>query len=461
MTLKTAIKSRKIAEIRKITKETPIADIADMLEELSLHDRVLFFRLLKTDTQSEIFVFLEPEFQEELIKAFTDEEVKNISDDLFADELADLIEEVPSTLANRILKNTSKETRSDVNRILRYSPDQTGSVMVVDIATFKQTLSVKEAIEQLKASKSDIELVHYFFVVDSKNRLVGYIAIEDLLFSPGSAKVKSLTKPVGYVYTTTDKEEAALEFADQNMSVLPVINKSKEVIGMITADDVIDIVQEAATEDMQKMAGIEVDSVSTYSKTSIRKIFRSRVFWILLLMISATLSQIVLDAFQNIASIDLAVAGAGITSAIIAILPVISGAAGNAGSQASTTVIRALATGDITVKDYFKVFKKEFQVSTLIGISLAVANFLRLVIYYSVKGNIDDPHYLFLSLAASISLFVVIILAKVVGGMLPLLAKVIKLDPAVMAAPLLTTLIDALSTLIFFGISIGIMVLVI
>ena len=241
------------------------------------------------------------------------------------------------------------------------------------------------------------------------------------------------------------------------MSALPVINKSKELIGMITAEEIIDVIQDEATEDISKMAGIDVDaSDESYSKQSIKKIFRSRVLWLMFLMISATLSQIVLDVSQNWLTDS---AAAALSTAFIAILPVISGAAGNAGSQSSATIIRALATNDINTKDYLKVLWKEFRVSLIIGFSLGLANFLRLMIYFSIKINFDSDHLL-LAFAASLSLMVVIMLAKIVGGTLPLLAKKIKLDPAVMAAPLLTTLIDALSIAIFFSISIGIMLIV-
>ena len=457
MTLHAAIKSKSISEIRRITRTTPVADIADTLETLEPTERILFFRLLNTETQSKIFSELEPEFQEHLIQSFTDEQMKEIVGDLYTDEIADLVEDMPIELVQRILKATDKETRSLINKILRYSDDQTGSIMNVDLIPIKQSWTVSQAINIIKEEKSDARMTHYFFVVDSKKKLVGYIAIEDLLFSQRTAKISTLSKPVASVQTTTDKEEAALVFKNHGMSVLPVINSQKELIGMITSDQAIEIVSEELTEDIERMAGIEnIDDVS-YSKSTTWNIFKSRTLWLLLLMISATLSQIVLDSFQSIASNLTSTIIA--TTAIVAIVPVISGAAGNAGSQSSTTIIRALATNDIKSKDYFKVFWKELRASIIIGMLLGIANFVRLVIYYATKPGVSlNSEYLILSMAASISLLVVIMLAKIVGGTLPLIAKTFKLDPAVMAAPLLTTLIDALSTLIFFGVSIGILV---
>ena len=462
MTLKTAIKNKKISEVRQITKTSTKADIADLLEELSPKETLLYFRLLKTKQQSEIFSALEPDYQEKLIEIFSDNDLKTIVGELFADEIADLIEDVPEEFTKRILRSTNKETAKMVSKILRYSDDEVGSFMAVEIIAIKQTLTIKNTIELIKIKRGIAEISHYFFVIDNKKKLVGHILTEDLIFADEKKTIKSIMRPTVSVSTKTNKEVAALKFANYDMSVLPVVNSSQELVGAITSDDVIDVMQESATEDIHKMAGIEVASDEAYSKMSTFKIFKSRVFWLMLLMISATLSQIVLDAFQDIANSVLF--SISITSALIAILPVISGAAGNAGSQSSTTVIRALAIGDITNKQYLKVFWKEFKVSILMGFALGVANIFRLFIYYGSKGDLSGSEsmlYIVLSLAASLSIFLVIILAKIVGGTLPLIAKTLKLDPAVMAAPLLTTLIDALSTLIFFGVSIGIMILVI
>lgn len=459
MLLKKAINEKNIEQIRIITKNTPLADIADLLEKLNTKDTIIYFSLLNSEAQTEIFSHLEYEYQEKLVKAFSDKEMKDIVGELYAGDLADLIEEFPKELAERIIKATDDETKSDIQKILQYSDDQVGSVMNVEIINLKESLTVREAIEFIKKEKEDSIITQHFFVIDDQNVLVGYVSMEDLLFSNESQKIKELTKATTSVSSKANKEEAALLFANHDMPTLPVINSIKNVIGAITSDEIIDIVTEEATEDIHKMAGIESDDDTPYSKKKTLSLFKSRSMWLMLLMISATISQIVLDVFQQFSTNFL---GAMFTTAIIVIMPVIDGAAGNAGSQSSTTVIRALATGDITKKDYFKVFIKEFKVSVLIGLSLGIVNFIRLAIYYSISPNTQlDKEYLMLSMAASLALFAVIVLAKIVGAMLPLIAKSMKLDPAVMAAPLLTTLIDALSTMIFFGISIGIMITVI
>lgn len=276
MTLKQAIKAKNVAEIRKITKVTPIADIADMLEELSQSNIVVFFRLLKTETQSDIFAHLEPEFQEMLVKYFTDDQMKEIVGDLYSAEIADLIEDVPDELATRILKSTDKETRNTVNKLLKYNDDQTGSIMSVDIVLFRQSQTIGQAIQKIKRERDEVRMSHLFFVTDSKQKLAGYVAVEDLLFGTKSTKLSTILKPTPSVTTTTDKEEAALQFANYDLPVLPVINSQKQVIGMITSDEVIDIVTEEATEDINKMAGIESANDASYSKSSVGSIFRSR-----------------------------------------------------------------------------------------------------------------------------------------------------------------------------------------
>lgn len=465
MSLRIALQNKDVNEIRRIANGLPIADLADLLESLTAQDRVLFFRLLKTEEQSEIFAQLEPTYQEQLVASFTDSQIDEIIGDLYADEIADLIEEVPHELQKRIILSISdKETRANVNKILKFEDDQTGSVMNVDMVVLDESMTPTQALNKIKKSRDDYRLEHFFFVVDKHSKLLGYVALEDLVWAGPRTKVKTLVKPTGSVLTTTPVEETANEFAKYDMSVLPVVSATGEVVGMITADEVLDIAIEEATEDAHLSAGI-TPTDRPYSETSVWRLFRSRSLWLMLLMISSTISQIVITQFMNLASstidhVSAATAAVTLSSAIVAIGPVISGAAGNAGSQSSAMVIRALATGDITTKDYLKVFKKELGTSMIVGMALAVANFVRLMIYYAATGDISNSTFIWLSFAASIALFIVIALAYIVGGLLPLLAKKLKMDPAVMAAPLLTTLIDAISTMTLFGVSIGIIMIV-
>ena len=466
MTLIQAIKQRKVSEIKKLASKAPIAEIANTIDELPDKEMILFFTLLKGKQQSRIFYSLESDSQEKIIKAFNNDQIKEIVDDIFADDIVDIMNDVPDDIAQKILKATKSEKRKSINKLLRYKDDQIGSFMTVDIITIKQNITAKEASKLIRHSRDEVRMSHYFFVTNSQNKLVGFIPLEELFFAKGDKKVKNLMEPVSFVTTTTNKEEASLIFADNDMSVLPVVNNKKEVIGMITSEDIIDVFQESATEDVEKMAGISSNKKIDieYSKKTIFSIFRSRIFWLTWLMLSATLSEFVSQHFIDYVTKEGSlIAAAHLSSAIISIAPVIAGSAGNAGAQSSTTVIRALATGDIGTKDYLKVFWKEMRVALLVGSTLAIFNFIRLIIYYSAFGMMNQEmgiKVLFVSLSASLALFLVINVAKILGGLLPLVAKKIKLDPAIMSAPILTTILDALSLATFFSISIGIMSIV-
>ncbi len=465
MTLLSAVKTKKVSEIRKYIRETPVADIAEEINKLNGRQVSFLFRTMETTKAGQLFSVLEPDLQEQVIKTFTDKQQKDILKTIYADDIADMIEEMPSNISKQIIKNTNPKRRKAINKLLRYTDEQTGSIMSIDMIEIPQSLNPSEAVKLIKTEYQHLEATENYFVVNKKGKLVGLVSLQDLVFANKDKKVKDIMSPVSSVTTTTDKEDAALEFAKHDISVLPVVNNQGYLVGMITSDDIIDTIQEEATEDIHKMAGVE-GIKSAYLKTSIIKLFKSRVFWLLLLMISSTLSQIVLDSFIHISEKSLGektqALTANLTTALIAIVPVISGAAGNAGSQSSTMVTRGMALGEIDNKSALKVLKKEFLTGSLVGIVLAIANFVRLIIYYSISGELtSSPHYahIWISFSSSLALFVVIIFAKIVGGLLPLLAQKLKLDPAVMAAPLLTTLIDALSILMFFGISIGVLLI--
>ena len=463
--IKSILKQKNVSQIRDYISDFPLVKIAESLEKLKFKESELIIRSLKSNDQSKLFPLLTHEIKEAIIKNFTKSQIAKIIIPMHTEDVVDFLEEFQDDLFSKAISVFSPKKCKEIIKILNYSDDLVGSIVSTDIVTLKKSWTISEALEVIKNHLEDIHFSHYFYIVDNKNKLVGYVKVKDIIFENGQKPLKNFVKPTISVKATTDKQIASQIFSKYNMSSLPVLDYNNEVIGIITSNSVIDVIQEEVGEDFQVIAGIKA-SKNPYSKNKVFKLFKSRVIWLLLLMISSTLSQVVLDAFLGLAGNNLNeqtshIATIGITSAIVAILPVISGAAGNAGSQSSTTIIRALSTGDITTKDYLKVFGKELKTSTLIGFLLGIANFLRLLIYYSVSGDINDSKYVFLSLAASLSLMIVIILAQVVGGILPLIAKALKIDPAVMAAPVLTTLIDTLSIIIFFGISIGIMLLVI
>ncbi len=457
MTLQSAVKAKNINEIRKITRNTPIADLASLIKQFTPQDRVLYFRLLKTNVQSKIFIALDLHTQQQIVEDFTDIETKEIISSLYADDLADLIEEVPPVLAARILSLvTDKETKENVNKILRYHDDQIGSIMTVDIVLLKQNLTVKGALDLIRQNKNKARIGHYFFIVDFKQRLVGFIALEDLVFASETRQIKKLAKPVTFnLRTTTNIEEAANVFAQQDMSILPVLNGQKQVMGSIFSDDVIDIIQESASEDFRKLAAVTGDDDKPYSEQSIFYNYRSRIIWLLILMLSSTVASIFLEIFQTMSTIKL---GTALSSALVVIMPVVMDAAGNAGTQSSTLIVRGLATGDIQPKQYWKTIRKEAIISLLIGFSLGVFNFIRLIVYYSIRGTLMEEGFIILAMSSSISLLLIIFVAKTVGAIIPLLAKKVHLDPAILSGPLITTVIDAVATLSLFGVSIWILI---
>ncbi|MGZ9413160.1 magnesium transporter [Mycoplasma sp. AC157] len=480
--IENAIEKKDISWIREYSKNTPIVTIADEVEKLNDIHRIIFFRMLNTEVAGDVFSYLPIEIQENLIHNFSQDMLNQIVDELYTDEIADLIEEIPQNLAQKILKNIDPETRKALNRILRYNEDQIGSVMSVDIITLKENWTAGQALEYIRNKKDEVELTHYYYIVNKNKKLVGALTLEDIVFSKVSYQLKDIMFAVPNVYTTDSKEEVANIFAEHDMSVIPVMNSSNKLVGMVTSDDIIDIFQEEATEDIYKMAGISSKIVEEeYLKTKVLTIVKSRIFWLIILMLGSTLSQVVIqlftDSLEN--SSSLKALGLGIfISTIVSIIPVISGSAGNAGSQSATTITRALSLGEIEKRGYLKkVFFKEVNVGAIIGLILMLVNFSRLVIYFMITKDIFNtefitssegivtklPKYayiLIISAAASVSMFLVIIFSKILGSVIPLLAARMGKDPAVMSAPILATLTDATSTFIFFGITILIFLLI-
>lgn len=442
--------------LKEIIKDNVVGDIVNALEQITHEERVQFFKLTKSVDQTEIFADLDIIIQEELVAAFDDNEIREIVGELYTHEVADLIEQVPDELASRIMGVAiDNETKDNINKLLKFTEDQTGSVMFVDFVKIKQNWTAAEALEQVRSKKDDARIGHYLFCVDSKDVLTGYIALEDLIFNKPTEHVKAIQKPVTSVYTTTHKEEAAKIFADNDMSMLPVVNANNQLVGIIAADDIIDVISESIDEDIHKQAGI-IPTETSYSQTSILKSYWSRIVWLLILMLATTISSICLNVFEG--QIDKKFshkAAAIVSSAIFIIVPVVMGTAGNAGGQASTLIIRSLATGDITTKDYMKVAAKELVISSLVGVTVAIANALRLIAYYAATKQLNQENgmYWWLILSSSFSLLVVIIFAKTVGSMIPILAKTLKLDPALLSGPIITSIVDAVATIILFSLS--------
>ncbi|QNM93890.1 magnesium transporter [Mycoplasma sp. Pen4] len=466
--LRDLIGQQKIIAVRELQEEYPVADFAEAIETLSTTEQIYVLRVLKTAEAAEVFSYFEDDVKTKLVESLSnDEDIMNILQNLQTDELVDVLEELPVNIMKRIISETPVEKRDKINSLLAYNDDQVGSIMSVDISTLHGKWTTKKAIAKIKRDyQKKIELAHNFYIVDENGILLGDITLEELIFANDEdAKLEEIYNVVASVYTVDDKEEAARVFADHDRSSLPVVSKEKRLIGMITADDVIDVIQEEATEDMYKMAGINPDAAEeNYLKTTIMSIVKSRVLWLIILMLSATMSQFVIQKFTDISEDVIKGLGVTISTAIIvSLIPIISGSAGNAGSQSSTTITRAAALGEIERKDVKKVIFKEISVGTIIGVIMFIINIARLYIYFAIPsfkdGDTEWGPLSFVIIASSFSLFIVVIFSKFLGTIIPIVAIRMKKDPAVMSAPILTTLSDALSTLIFFALNIGVLTL--
>ncbi|WP_322935398.1 magnesium transporter [Mycoplasmopsis felis] len=458
--LQELINSKSVKSLRELEEDIPHADFAKALEELSIEDQIYVLRILKTEEAAEIFSYLDDDIKLNLVNSFTDDLGQKVLQEIETDELADLIEELPANITRKILSQTPKEKRDKINQILSYTNDQVGSFMRVDISILKESWNCKKALNKIRKDyNQNILMGHNFYIVNENGYLIGDITLEELVFSNEEQTLSELYNAVTSVKPTDDKEYAAQVFSNHDKSTLPVITNDNRLIGMITSDDIIDVIQEEATEDIYKMAGINPTAAEeNYLKTRILSIVKSRVLWLIILMISATLSQFIIQEFTNLSenfldSLQITVS----TAVVVSLIPIISGAAGNAGSQSSTTITRAAALGDFDNNEYKKVIFKEIIVGTIIGGIMFLVNIMRLYIYYAIpyfrEGAKDWSTLSFIIIASSLSLWLVVIFAKFLGTIIPLLAIKFKKDPAVMSAPILATLSDAIATLIFFGLN--------
>ncbi|MEA4134265.1 MULTISPECIES: magnesium transporter [unclassified Mycoplasma] len=463
--LRTLIAAKKIKDVRLLLEKYPLADFAEALGELTINEQLYILRVLKTEDAADVFAYLDDDTKVNLAQSFTQDWGMEVLQELQTDELADVLEELPANITKYILSKTDPEKRQKLNNILSYDDDSIGSIMSVDMSILKSDWTVKKAISKIKKDyRSNIELTHNFYVVDDQKKLLGDITLEELVFADDEKEtLDELYNVVTTVHPNDKKENAANIFADHDRSTLPVTTADGYLIGMITADDVIDVIQDSATEDMYKLAGINPEAAEeSYLKTTIMQIVKSRVLWLIILMISATLSQFIIQKFTDVSEGFVNGINVAISSAIlVGLIPIISGAAGNAGSQSSTTITRAASLGEIGTKDMWKVVGREVSIGAIIGAIMFVVNVARLYIYFAIPSFRESDGKTaswgvlsFVILASSLSLFFVVIFAKFLGTIIPLVAIKFKKDPAVMSAPILATLSDALSTLIFFGLNI-------
>ncbi len=446
-TITALAEQKKYPALRDILVTMNPADVAALFDEIDEHLLPLLFRLLPKDMAAETFVEMEPDPQELLIRGFSDSELKEVVDELYVDDAVDLVEEMPANVVRRILKQADPETRRLINNILQYPDDCAGSLMTTEFVDLLPTMTVADAVKRIKRTGTDKETINICYVIDDGRHLLGTVSIRTLILSEDDEPVAEIMQEnVISVGTLTDQEDATALFSKYDLTVLPVVDNENRLVGIITVDDALDVLETETTEDIEIMGGM-TPTDKPYLKTSVWETFKARFPWLLLLMISATFTGQIITSFEN----ALAVA-----AVLTAYIPMLMDTGGNSGSQASVTVIRGISLGDIEFSDYFKVLWKEIRVAVICGVALAAANFVKLML---VDRLLFHNPEVTVTVAAVICLTMVctILCAKVVGCTLPMLAERLGFDPAVMSSPFITTIVDALSLLIYFRFAVSIL----
>ena len=438
--VKELLEKKQYTKLRQMLSDKNTADIAVILEELPEEDLLKIFRILPKTMAADVFSYLEVDHQHELITSMSEKDAASIINNLMADDATDLLEEMPANIVKKILANASPDTRRDINHLLRYPEDSAGSIMTVEYVDLKESMTVEDAIERIRKVGVDSETINICYVLDAKRKLIGTVALRYLLISPSDdVIVEIMHEYVIFINTLMDQEEVARQFQKYDFTAMPVVDNEERLVGIITVDDIVDILQEEATEDIEKMAAI-VPTDKPYMKTTVFETWKKRIPWLLLLMISATFTGSIITSFEDALSACVV---------LTAYIPMLMDTGGNAGGQASVTIIRGLSLNEIEFKDAFRVLWKEARVAVLCGLTLAAANFLKLLIF--------DHVTIAVATVVCLTLVAAVFIAKVIGCLLPMLAKKIGFDPAVMASPFITTIVDALSLLIYFSIATAVM----
>lgn len=440
------IGARKFGELKLMLSEMNAADLAQIFEEVEEKDLPVIFRILPKELAAEVFVEMDSDMQQLLIEAFSDKELREVMDELFMDDTVDIIDEMPATVAKRILKQTDANTRRMINQLLAYPDDSAGSIMTTEYIDLKKDMTVDDAFDRIRKIGFDTETIYACYVTDRSRHLLGIVSVKDLLLNAKDTVISDIMdENVISVNTLEDKEAVAMQFEKYDLLALPVVDMEGRLVGIVTVDDAIDVMKEEVTEDIEKMAAI-LPSERSYFKTSVFETYKSRIPWLLLLMISATFTGAIISGFES-----KLVAFSG----LIAFIPMLMDTGGNSGSQASVTVIRSISLGDIEFNDIFKVLWKEIRVAFFCSITLAVVNFGKLIVVdkFLLKTFSGDPHAYGEIAVVCLTLFFTVVVAKIVGCSLPILAKKIGFDPAVMASPLITTIVDAISLIIYFSVA--------
>lgn len=433
------LETKQFKQIRELLLAEDPADIAVWIGEVKEQQACLLFRMLPNDLAAEVFVELEGDTCTALINSFSDNELKEVLDELYMDDTVDLIEEMPATVVRRILAQTDADTRQIINQLLQYPKDSAGSIMTTEFVSLKSGITVEDAFSAIRRRALDKETVYKCYIKDSFSRLIGVVTAKDLMLAEPDTLIDDIMQ-TNYISVATleDKEEVALKFSKYDLLAAPVVDSEGRLVGIVTFDDAMDVIEEEATEDIERMAAI-TPTDKPYMKTGVFESWRTRVVWLILLMLLSTFTGMIITRYET------ALTAFGLA----AFMPMLMNTGGNAGGQTSATVVRGLSLGEIQVKQWFRVLFKEIRVALLCGITMAVVTFVKLMI-------VDRPSVM-VAAVVSATLLVSIIVAKTVGSLLPILAKVIGFDPAVMASPFITTVVDAISLMIYFAIATAIL----
>lgn len=436
------LEAKNIKALKDLLASVNPVDIAEALEGLDEKEILITYRLLPKEAAADLFVSADPEFQEVLVKGFTDVELRTVMEEIYLDEAADLIEEMPANVVARILKNTDTETRKSINELLLYPEDSAGSIMTPEYVSLYPTMTVDQAFERIRRDGVDKETVYTCYVTENR-KLVGVVSVRSLLVSDKNVLIGDIMhQNLIAVETTDDKEFVASQFQKYGYLAIPVVDKESRLVGIVTIDDALEVMEDEATEDIEKMAAI-LPSEKPYLKMGVFSTWAKRIPWLMLLMISATFTSKIINSFE-----------AALYSCVVltAFIPMIMDTGGNAGGQSSVTIIRGLSVGDIELRDVFKIIWKELRVAFLCGLTIAPIAFLKVLFIDGMFWETSVNGFT-VALVVSLTLLFTIVIAKLIGCTLPLLAKKIGFDPAVMASPFITTIVDALSLMLYFGVA--------
>ncbi len=423
-------------KLKSILDEKNEMDVAEFIGQLPHEKALATFRILQKDLASEVFACMDPDEQQEIIRGISDTELNQIIEDLYTDDAVDMIEEMPANVARRILRLATPETRAQINQYLKYPENSAGSIMTSEYVALRATMNVEQAFSYIRHHGVDKETIYTCYVIDNQRKLIGVITLKDLLMNPYETVISEIMDDnVIQVTTTEDREDVSQIFTKYDLLALPVVDSENRLVGIVTVDDAVDVMEQEATEDIQKMAAM-APSEKPYLKTSVFTLARNRIVWLMVLMVSSMCTGGILSTYE---------AAFAAVPLLVTFIPMLTDTGGNAGSQASTMIIRSMTLGDIVPRDILRVLWKEFRVSLLCGFGLALVNYIRLVIMYPGQEGI--------CLVVSLSVMGTVIMSKTIGCTLPIVARCLHLDPTLMASPLITTIVDAASLILYFQIA--------